>query len=302
MLELVRRVLALALRRASMVGRPGWGVQVSLGFQGGPPLIIPVNVSYLMADRPTEVERLQLQSRVWEPAGERLLARIGDGSGLRALDSGCGALGWLRVLSRWVGPSGHVVGTDNQSSLLGAARAFVDGESLNNVELVEDDLFASALEPASFDLVHARFLLAPLGRFEEQMAVFRRTVKRGGLLVLEDPDMSSWRFNPAAPAAHRLIELIEQAFLAAGGDFNAGRRLPDLTGEGAELSAEIVALPPGHPYLRLPLQFATSLEPALLNLVERKDLDRLRAEAQTEIAAPGRWGTTFTLIQAWRRS
>jgi SAM-dependent methyltransferase len=261
-----------------------------------------VNVSYLMADRPTEVERLQLQSRVWEPAGERLLARIGDGSGLRALDTGCGALGWLRVLSRWVGPSGHVVGTDNQSSLLEAARAFVDDESLNNVELVEDDLFASALEPASFDLVHARFLLAPLGRFDEQMAVFRRTVKRGGLLVLEDPDMSSWRFNPDAPAAHRLIELIEQAFMAAGGDFNAGRRLPDLTGDGAELSAEIVALPPGHPYLRLPLQLATSLEPALLNLVEREELDRLRAEAQTEIAAPGRWGTTFTLIQAWRRS
>jgi len=45
------------------------------------------------------------------------------------------------------------------------------------------------------------------------------------------------------------MELIEQAFLAAGGDFNAGRRLPDLTGDGAELSAEIVALPPGHPYL-----------------------------------------------------
>ena len=114
-------------------------------------------------------------------------------------DTGCGTLGWLRVLSRWVGPSGHVVGTDNQSSPLEAARAFVDDESLNNVELVEDDLFASALEPASFDLVHARFLLAPLGRFDN-----------------------------------------------------------------------------------------------------REELDRLRAEAQTEIAAPGRWGTTFTLIQAWR--
>lgn len=64
---------------------------------------------------------------------------------------------------------------------------------------MEDDLFASALEPASFDLVHARFLLAPLGRLEEQMAVFRKTGKRGRLLVLEDPDMSSWRFNPTRP-------------------------------------------------------------------------------------------------------
>jgi SAM-dependent methyltransferase len=256
-------------------------------------------MSYLMAGRSAELERLQLQSRVWEPAGERLLARIGDGTGLRAIDAGCGAVGWLRILSRWVGPSGQVVGIDNQASMLQAARAFVGDESLTNVELVEDDLFASALEPASFDLVHARFQLAPLGRFEEQMAVYRTMVKPGGLLVLEDPDLSSWRFNPDAPAAQRLIGLIEQAFLAAGGDFNAGRRLPELIGDGAELSAEIVALPPGHPYLLLPLQFAASLEPRLLNLVEREELDRLRAVARTEITSPGRWGTTFTLIQAW---
>jgi SAM-dependent methyltransferase len=254
-----------------------------------------------MADRSSELERLQLQSRVWEIAGERLLARIGEGTHLRVIDVGCGALGWLRVLSRWVGPTGRVVGTDIQTSMLEAARAFVDNESLDNVELVEDDLFASALEPASFDLVHARFQLAPLGRFEEQISTYRNMVKAGGLLVLEDPDMSSWRFNPDAPAAQRLIGLIERAFLAGGGDFNSGRRLPELLGDGAELAAEIVALPPGHAYLRLPLQFAASLESKLLDLIGRDELARLRAAAETEIAAPGRWGTTFTLIQAWRR-
>jgi SAM-dependent methyltransferase len=255
-----------------------------------------------MAGRSAELERLQLQSKVWEPAGERLLRRIGDGTQLRVIDVGCGALGWLRILSRWVGPTGKVVGTDIQTSMLEAARALVDDEALDNVELVEDDLFASALEPASFDLVHGRFQLAPLGRFEEQMAAYGKMGKPGGLLVLEDPDLSSWRFNPDAPAAQRLIGLIERAFLAGGGDFNSGRRLPELLGDGVELAAEIVALPPGHAYLRLPLQFAASLEPKLLDLIGRDDLARLRAEAETEIAASGRWGTTFTLIQAWRRS
>lgn len=254
-----------------------------------------------MAGRSAELERLQLQSRVWEPAGERLLARIGEGTGLRVIDVGCGALGWLRVLSRWVGPAGKVVGTDIQSSMLEAARAFVEAEGSDNVELVSDDLFASALEPASFDLVHARFQLAPLGRFEEQMTAYRKLVKAGGLVVLEDPDMSSWHFNRDAPAAQRLIGLIEQAFLAGGGDFNAGRRLAELVGGGAELAAEVVALPPGHAYLRLPLQFAASLEPRLLTLIGSDELARLRADAETEIADPGRWGTTFTLIQAWRR-
>lgn len=115
---------------------------------------------------------------------------------------GCGALGWLRVLSRWVGSSGRVVGTDIQVPMVEAARTFVEIESLGNVDVSEDDLFASALEPTSFDLVHARFQLAPLGRFEEQVAAYRTMVKPGGVIVLEDPDRSSWRFNRGA-AAHR---------------------------------------------------------------------------------------------------
>jgi SAM-dependent methyltransferase len=255
----------------------------------------------MMAGRSTELERLQLQSRVWEPAGERLLARIGDGAGLHAVDVGCGVLGWLRLLSGWVGESGRVVGTDIQDPMLGAAGTFVADESLGNVELVKDDIFASAMEPASFDLLHARFQLAPLGRIEEQLAVYRRLVKPGGLLVLEEPDMSSWRFNPDAPAAQRLIGLIEQAFLVAGGDFNAGRRLVELLGDGVQVAAEIVALPPSHAYLRLPLQFAASLEPRLVGLIGSEELRVLQAQAEDEISMPYRWGTTFTLIQAWRR-
>ena len=62
---------------------------------------------YLMAGQQSELERLQLQSRVWEPAGQILLARLPSGSGLRVLDVGCGAMGWLRVLPpppRTLGP------------------------------------------------------------------------------------------------------------------------------------------------------------------------------------------------------
>ena len=96
---------------------------------------------YLLANQPSELERLQLQSRVWEPAGRQLLARVDGGSGARALDVGCGALGWLRVLSEWVGPSGQIVGTDIDESLLNAARSFLEAEGTSNVELVVDDLF-----------------------------------------------------------------------------------------------------------------------------------------------------------------
>jgi hypothetical protein len=63
--------------------------------------------------------------------------------------------------------------------------------------------------------------------------------------------------------------------------------------------AEVVALPPGHPYLRLTLQFATTLEARLLSFVDASDLQRLRQEAEAELKEPIRWGTTFTLLQSW---
>jgi SAM-dependent methyltransferase len=258
---------------------------------------------YLLADQPSEVDRLRLQSLVWEPTGRQLLSKLGGGSGGRALDVGCGALGWLRILSQWVGPSGQVVGTDIDESLLGAARSFLEAEGISNAELLVDDLFESRLEPQSFDLVHARYQIAPLGRGNEQVAAYRRLVRPGGSLVLEEWDLGSWHFNPTAPAAERLIGLLSEIFAGLGGE--AGRGLPELFRDGGidepEIDAHVIALKPGHAYLRMPLQFSIALESRLLEAVSDDELASLRREAESELAEPGRWGTTFTLIQCWGR-
>jgi SAM-dependent methyltransferase len=213
-------------------------------------------------------------------------------------------LGWLRILSEWVGPDGQVTGTDIDESMLAAADRFAGEEGLRNVGVMKDDLFASELESDAFDLVHARYEICPLGRAQEQMETYMRLARPGGVIVLEDPDNGSWHFNPPAPALERLIELIEDAFLARGGDWKAARNhlhlLREFEIEG-NVRAEVLALPPAHPYLRLPLQFATALEEQLLSLVGRDELDRLRSEAEAELQEPGRWGTTFTLLQCWGR-
>lgn len=259
-------------------------------------------MGYLMAGQATELERLRLQSRVWEPAGERLLANLGSGEGLRALDVGCGAMGWLRLLSRWVGADGAVTGTDVDEKLLAAAEAFCAEESLSNVNLAKDDFFTTSLPDASFDLVHLRFQIAPLGRAMEQVQKACKLVKPGGWLVLEDPETGTWRENPLAPSAAYLRVLILEAFARSGGDFDAGRRLPEyLRAVGIEpkIHAECIALEPGHPYLKLPIQFANSLRPRLLSLVPETELDRLLSAATAELDDPLRWGTTFTLVQSW---
>jgi SAM-dependent methyltransferase len=262
------------------------------------------SAAYLLAGQASELERLQLQSQVWEPSGRRLLEDIGDGRGARALDVGCGVLGWLRVLAEWVGPDGEVTGTDVDEAMLAAAGRFASEEGLRNVRVVKDNLFASELEPDSFDLVHARYEITPLGRGHEQMETYVRLARPGGAIVLEDPDTGSWHFNPPARALERLIALIVEAFALSGGDWGAGRRHLDLLREfGIEgnVRAEVLALPPGHPYLRMPLQFATALEERLLSLVTADELEGLRKQGEAELQDPGRWGTTFTLLQCWGR-
>jgi SAM-dependent methyltransferase len=262
----------------------------------------PAATNYLLSGQSSELQRLQLQSRVWEPAGRALMDEFACPPGARVLEAGCGVMGWLRVLADWVGPGGEVTGVDIDDRMLAMAGQFVEAEELRNVVLQKDDLFDTRLAPGAFDLVHARFQLAPLGRQREQMATFMRLLRPGGILILEDPDRASWRLNPAAPATDRVIELIEQAFAANGGDFNAGRSTRALLAEHGftpHVRAHVLALEPGHPYLRLPLQFATALRAKLATIVDAPALDALLAEAAVELDAPGRWGTTFTLVQTY---
>ena len=260
---------------------------------------------YLLEGRSSELERLRVQSRTWEPAGDSVLAQLGTGHGRHVLEIGCGVMGWLRILSRWVGDTGTVVGTDIDQAMLAAGRSFCAEEALANVRLLHDDAFASALPAASFDLVHMRFQIAPLGRAAEQVANAVALTKPGGWIVLEEPETGSWRENPLAPAAAHLRALIIEAFARAGGDLNAGRRLPEyLRGAGIEAKLQCACLPlePGHPYLQLPVQFGASLRPRLLDLVPEGELDHLLAEARAELAEPGRWGMTHILVQAWGRT
>jgi SAM-dependent methyltransferase len=258
--------------------------------------------SYLLAGKARELERLQLWSRMVEPAGRRLLGELGDGQGARVLDVGCGALGWLRLLSEWVGPDGQVVGTDIQDEMLAAARQFVTAEGLGNVTLIHDDLFASELEPSSFDLVHARSLIFPLGRGPEQMASHLRLVRPGGTVALEEVDTASLHHLPPAPAFDRLKPLVIEAFRRAGGDPDAAATQLQLfrsVGIEPDVRAEVQALPPGHPGLQEPLQYLTALDGLLRSLVDPDELERLRQEAKRELQDPGRWGLDFTLIQCW---
>src|SRR4051794_11047087 len=84
----------------------------SAGHSGDTTRAVAAPPAYLLPASASELERLRLQARVWEPEAETLLDRIGVQPGWRCADLGCGAMGILGPLSRRVGPTGRILGLD----------------------------------------------------------------------------------------------------------------------------------------------------------------------------------------------
>jgi SAM-dependent methyltransferase len=227
------------------------------------------SVEYLLSDSSSELERLRLQARVWEPETEAWLDYFGSMTGWRCLDLGCGAMGILGSLARRVGSSGQVMGVDIDPVQLRGTRDFVADNKLANVEILQADAYASPLPDGLFDLAHVRFLFAPVGRDAQLMNELWRLTKLGGITAIQEPDAAAWGCNPPSDAWDRLKTVILEAFRRGAGDFNAGRRthamLKERGAEDIRIRASVIALAPGHPYLRLPVQFATSLKHRILD-------------------------------------
>ncbi|HEX8533638.1 MAG TPA: class I SAM-dependent methyltransferase [Allosphingosinicella sp.] len=257
---------------------------------------------YLLADSAAEVERLRLQSAVWEPATEAWLKTLHIQKGAKALDLGCGAIGALPVLSRLVGPGGSITGADLDPMQVECARRHARQRGLRNVSVVQADAFATGLPEETFDAVHIRFLIAPTGRGDELVAEALRLLKPGGLLLVQEPHSDSWSYSPEPPEWPLLKSAILAAFRTAGGDFDAGAGVAELLRRHGvkEVRSEAVALDleAGHPYLQLPVQFAMSLRPRLVPDILSENVLARCCERIVSAAAGGMTGRSFTVVQS----
>lgn len=262
--------------------------------------------AYADYDADAERRRLRLQAEVLEPLSDRALARLGALDGARALDVACGAMGLLRPLSRRVGPRGRVIGADINEVMITEARAFASEQALENVEIVRDDIFASALPAGSFDVVHSRFVLAPLGRDAEVVAQLERLAKPEGWILLEEPDaLSTFRVWPDNSAHARLLGILTRAFDRHMGGADAGTRLAAIARargwRDVHFDAHVLGLPPGHPYLAFPAMMATALRAVLSRDTSEAELDEAICDVRAASARTETVGVTFALMQVWGR-
>jgi len=259
---------------------------------------------YFLASE-AELERLQLQARVWQTEAENMLDQIGIQSGWSCIDLGCGAMGILGPLSLRAGPSGRVVGQDIDERLLFAAQAYTQKEKLANVELLIGDVVNTTLPQDSFDLVHARFVLphVPVDKFLEEMI---RLAKPGGVVAVQEPDHSSWNFYPPCEKWKRLVGLLEDTF-ALQGDINIGKRTYHLLQQAGlqevKVRAAVLALQDRHPYMRMAIVGAQAMRSRMIKagLTTEDEFENLIQAVKQCTDDPQRIQITFTVTQVWGR-
>jgi hypothetical protein len=146
-----------------------------------------------------------------------------------------------------------------------------------------------------------------LGPLSHRVGEMQRLVRPGGVLAIQEPDSTAWAPTPRHPAWDRLTKVIGGAFARRGGDFDVGRRTYGMLRhaglQDVDVRVAVLSLPDGHPYRRLPIQFAASLRHCILEdlVSDETELEELIADCEKIAADPETYITTFILTQAWGR-
>jgi ubiquinone/menaquinone biosynthesis C-methylase UbiE len=263
--------------------------------------------NYPLASNPAEIKRLRIQAESLAEETAIMLGHIGVKAGDACLDLGCGAGGITDLLAARVGPGGRVIGMDVDEFSLTAARTWAEGLALDNVDFVCGSIFDNDLPPASFDLVHLRYVITTIGRHEEVASEALRLVKPGGVLALQEADVDGINVYPENSAFELLKKVLASVFVKAGADPFAGRRvfrlLNSLGMSQVDVRACTARARSQDDLCDYVPQTILSVRQAILTfgLLTDREIDAAVSECRSHLADVDTITTTSTVFQAWGR-
>jgi SAM-dependent methyltransferase len=155
-----------------------------------------INGEYSLATGEAAVRRLTALDRIYSPTGRRVLLHAGLKPGMTIADFGCGVGATTRTLAEMVGPTGRVIGIDVSRAQIEQGHHLCKTAEISNVTFLEASATATGLSRSSFDLVYCRFLLLHLTDPAAALREMREILKPGGVLVVEDGDLTSADSRP----------------------------------------------------------------------------------------------------------
>lgn len=256
---------------------------------------------YLLDNRQAEAaERFDAFATLFDPTTFRHLERFGIGPGWRCWEVGAGGTSVASWLAKKVGPTGRVVATDIDTSLLTQA-------ARPPVEVRIHDVGTDEPPGEGFDLVHARLVLVHVPDRERALRTMIEALRPGGRLLIEDADpalqplLCPDEYGPDQQLANRLRHGFRKLLADRGADLSYGRRLPRLLREAGLRRVEADA------YFPITSPACAALESATVRQIRDQlvaegiatdeDIDRHLAN----VAAGGMDLATAPMISAWGR-
>jgi len=267
--------------------------------------------AYLMGRSEAETRRLMAQHQLYSRFTRRLLEDAGIAEGMKVLDVGSGAGDVALLAAELVGPTGSVVGVDQDPGVLDTARARAEASGLTNVSFHAGDL-SEGVTDDDFDAVVGRLVLLYVPDPAETLRVLVERLKPRGIVAFGEFNFlpESMVTRPPTPSGESLWAWMQAVVGGIGLDPATGYHLRNTFLDAGLPEPEMnVCAPvgggpdfPGYDYGAESLR---SMLPLILKLgiatEEEVEIDTMAQRLRAEVVASGGVIKTPELVGAWTR-
>ncbi|MBI3640285.1 MAG: methyltransferase domain-containing protein [Thaumarchaeota archaeon] len=240
--------------------------------------------NYVLGNTSEEIQRLKIQSSLFEPIAKESLLKAGIRNGMVCADIGCGSGDVTRMIGKIVGKKGQVLGVDINNDYIKYCK---DHTKQSNISFVCDDITKSDdIKNETFDMVYSRFMFVHLTDKVKALKSMIRITKKGGTIIIQELDHApdSWLSYPKRQSVDKLRKMYVKLVKKARGDPLAGRKLYKMFVD-QHLHTTVECYSPclvmgREPYNTLGWRIAQSLKPQIqsLDLMRDKEYNELFKE------------------------
>lgn len=181
--------------------------------------------NYVASVGAEDAERLSLQHEIFSKGTSNFLRRLNVCKGMNVLVVGCGGGDETIMIAKIVGETGRVTGIDINAEQIKVAQGRLDREKINNVSLINMPLEHLNTNKKEYDLVFCRMVLVHIKNPQNAIRIMYNSVKKGGTLACEEPDINSCFTIPKSKAFDMHIKLLSDFLIMNGCDPDLGSNL-----------------------------------------------------------------------------